>query len=177
MIFAFLMKNIPIKDNLKFSNFISGNFEIKEVDYYVKIFSELYDRADDFSLGFVNGKEGLEEALDFARKYQDLVEAGFYPPGTQFLITKDDLEVVTIMAIMPKLDFPEWCPNLEGRILKLREKAAKVLGVDIDKLCKDTLLSENYGWLNSEIYCLDLHVLDFNKILKNGNKYRVMSWI
>lgn len=171
------MKNLPIKKDLTFGGLISGNLHVKEMDYYVKIFSELYDRADDFSLGFVNGKRALKEALRFARKYQDLVDVGFYPPGTQFLITKDDLDVVTVMSVMPKLDFPEWCPNLEGRISKLREKAASVLGVKIDELCKDTALSENYGWFNGEIYCFDLHVLDFNKILKNGNKYRVMSWI
>lgn len=171
------MKNIPIKEDLKFSDLISGNFEIKEKYYYLKIFSELYDRADDFSLGFVKGKRALKEALRFARKYQDLVDVGFYPPGAQFLIAKDGLDVTTIMAVMPKLDFPEWCPNLEWKISRLREKAAKVLGVNINDLCNDTLLSENYGWFNGEIYCFDLHVLDFNKILKNGNKYRVMSWI
>ncbi len=171
------MKNIPIKAYLNFRDLISGNFKIKEKDYYIKIFSELYNRADDFSLGFVNGKKALKEALRFARKYQDLVDICFYPPGTQFLITKDDLDIVTVMAVMPKLNFPEWCPNLEGRISKLREKAAKVLGVNINDLYNDTLLSENYGWFNGEIYCFDMHVLDFNKILKNGNKYRAMSWI
>jgi len=85
------MKNIPIKEDLKFSDLISGNFEIKENEHYLKIFSELYDRADDFSLGFVNGKRALKEALRFARKYQDLVDEGFYPPGTQFLIAKDGI--------------------------------------------------------------------------------------
>lgn len=171
------MKNIPIKKGLSLDNVVSGNFEVKEEPYYVKIFSELYDREDDFSLGFVDKKEGLEEALCFAKKYQDLADAGFYPPGTQFLITRDDLDVITVMAVMPKLDFPEWCPDLNERISKLRDKAAKVLGVNLDELCGDTQLSENYGWFNSEIYCLDLHVLDFNKVLKNGNKYRAMSWV
>ena len=171
------MKNVPVKKDLKLSSAVSGNFEVIGGGYYLKIFSELYDREDDFSLGFVEGKEGLEEALHFARKYQDLVDVGFYPPNTQFLVTRDDLDVVTVMAIMPKLDFPEWCPNLEERISNLREKAAKVLGISTDELCGDTKLSENYGWFNSEIYCFDLHVLDFNRILKNGNKYRAMSWV
>lgn len=171
------MKNIPIRKDLRLDNVVSGNFAVKEKNCFVKIFSELYDREYDFSLGFVEKKEGLEEALHFARKYQDLVDAGFYPPGTQFLVTRDDLDVITIMAIMPELDFPEWCPDLKERISNLRGKAAKVLGVSVDELCSDTQLSENYGWFNCEIYCLDLHVLDFNKILKNGNKYRAMSWV
>ncbi len=170
------MKNVPIKKDLKLGITISGNFEVINEDYYVKIFSELYDREDDFSLGFVDGEEGVKEALQFARKYQDLVEVGFYPPNTKFFVARDDLGVITAMAIMPKLDFPEWCQNLEERISKLREKAAKVLGVSLDEICSDTTLSENYGWFNGEIYCFDLHVLDFNIILKNGNKYRAMSW-
>jgi len=171
------MKNLPINKNLTLGGLISGNLQIKEMGYYVKIFSELYDRADDFSLGFVKGKRALKEALRFARKYQDLVDIGFYPPGTQFIIAQDSFDIVTVMSVMPKLDFPEWCPNLEGRISKLREKAAKVLNVEVCDLCRDTSLNENYGWFNGEIYCFDLHVLDFNKILKNGHKYRAMSWV
>ncbi|MBM3200558.1 hypothetical protein FJZ53_06475, partial [Candidatus Woesearchaeota archaeon] len=153
------MKNRPVKEELILKCSVSGNFDIIEKEYYLKVFSDLYDREQDYSLGFLDKKEGLEEAKHFARKYQDLVEAGFYPPNTQFLIARDDLDVLTVMALMPKLDFPEWYPKLEERISGLRKKASKVLGVDESELSGDTALPENYGMIDGEVYCFDLHVL------------------
>lgn len=172
-----MMKNLPIKEEFRLDTVVSGNFYITEKDVYVKVFSELYDREYHFSLGFIDKKEGIDAARYTARRYQDLVEIGFYPPGTQFLVAKDELDMVTVMAFMPKLDFPEWCPDLESRISKLREKASEVLGVSVGELSHDTILSENYGWLDGEVYCFDLHVLDFDRLLKDGKEYRDMSWI
>lgn len=172
------MEKVPIvNESLKLDAAVSGNFKPKEKPYYIKVFSELYDRDWDVSIGFVDGKEGVKEAEHFARKYQDLVDVGFYPPKTQFIVARDGLEFITVMAIMPELEPAEWCPNLEGDISKLRKKAAKVLGVKEEALSNDTEYECNYGLLDGKVYCFDLHVLDFNKILKNGNKYRTMPWI
>lgn len=171
------MKNLPLKDALKLDNIVSGNLEIRGGEYYVKIFSELYDREEGFSLGFVNHKEGIKEAMHVARKYQDLVDVGFYPPGTQFLVARDELDVITIISVMPKLNPLKQCPDIKERIALSRKKAANVLGVKEDHLGRDTGLELNYGWLDHKLYCFDLHVLNFYKILKNGKKYMAMSWV
>ena len=126
------MNSVPIiKKGLKLEEAVSGNFEIKDGNFYVKVLSELYEREDEFSLGFIDTREGIEEACYVARKYQDLVEIGFYPPNTHFIVAKDEVDIITLVSIMPKIDLVgAWYPDLEKEKLVLRRKAAKVLGVN-----------------------------------------------
>ncbi len=78
---------------------------------------------------------------------------------------------------MPKIKPPKGYKNLKKEIFRLRGKVAKVLGVKRSELWSDTKRDENYGLLEGKVYCFDLHVLDFNKLLKNGQKYRTMPWL
>jgi len=170
------VKKVPIiKKGTRLDEVVSGNFKIKLEPYYIKVLSELYNREDEHSLGFVNKKEGVEEALYVARKYQDLVDVGFYPPNTQFIVARDELNVITIVSVMPEIDPAQWHPHIEKEKAMLRRKAAKVLGVNEKELSYDTTLNSNYGLLDDKIYCFDLHVMPFYKILKSGNKYREIS--
>lgn len=173
-----MKKIVPIvKESLKLNEVSPGHFKIGGKPYYAKVFSELYDRDWETSLCFVNTKDGIQEAEDFARTYQDLVGVGFYPPGTQFIVAMDELNALTVMALMPELEPAEHYPCLEKEILRLRKKAAKVLGVKKNELGSDAKDSSNYGLLEGKLYCFDFHVLDFHKILKNGQKYRDMPWV
>ena len=169
------MKIPTINDNLCLEKVVSGNFKIKEKPYYVKILSELYGREHEFSLGFVNKKQGIQEAEHVAGQYQNLANAGFYHPDTQFIIGKDEMDVITIISVMPQLYPADLYGCLKRDMSVLRTKAAKVLKIGENELCSDTYLSENYGSLNGKLYYFDSHVLGFHKMLKHGPKYRTMS--
>lgn len=173
-----MKKIVPIvKESFRLDEVSPGHFKVSRKSYYVKVFSELYDRDWETSLCFVDTKDGIQEAEDFARTYQDLASVGFYPTGTQFIVARDELNFLTVVSVMPELKPAEHYPDLKKEISILRGKAAKVLGVKKNELGNDAKDSSNYGLLEGKLYCFDLHVLDFHKILKNGKKYRDMPWV
>jgi len=162
------MKNLPVKEEL--DRIISGNYKVKHQPYYVKIFSELYHREYNFSLGF--RKNGLEEAVYVAGRYQKLAKAGFYPEKSRFIITRDSVGIITIASIMPEMIEIE--PE-DQKIKEMRQKAAETLGIKVEELSNDTTKKENYGTLDGRIYCFDSHVMPFENITKHGLKYRYTS--
>jgi len=115
-----------IEDLLIWEEYHDGVWKLKKKRLYIKVTSELYPPIVEIPVkGYSKRKYAVKDALRCAKVYKRLTAAGMYPPKTEFIIYEGKKDVLSLLAVMPRID----TLNARGEVSKKISKVEQKIGL------------------------------------------------